>query len=82
MAAYVGVQGFSPSEIRYMHSPATRQVQFQCLALAAAAVLLLSIPTRHTQVYAEDLTMSESVSFIQLICSYCACYESGAGTFS
>jgi hypothetical protein len=63
-----------------MHSPATRQVPFQCLALAAATILLLCA-TRHTQVYAEDLTMSDSVSFTQFVCSYCACYESGPGTF-
>jgi hypothetical protein len=37
--------------------------------------------TRYTQVYAEDLTKSEFVSFTQFVCSYCACYESGTGTF-
>ena len=71
-----------------MHSPATRQtsrqarVPFQCLALFAAAILLLChcYPPLQVQVYAEDLTMSESVSFTQFVC--CACYESGAGRIS
>ncbi len=75
------VQRFAPSEIRCMHSPATRQVPFQCLTLAAAAILLLCHCYQHTQVYAEDLTMSESVSFTQFVWSYCACYEGGACTF-
>jgi hypothetical protein len=61
-----------------MHSPATRQVPFQCLALAAAATLLLChcFLAFQVQVHAEELTMSESVSFTQFVC--CACYESGA----
>ncbi len=58
-----------------MHSPATRQVPFQCLELAADA-----IPPLQVQVYAEDLTMSEPVSSTQFVC--CACYESGPDRIS
>ena len=74
------VQGFAPSEIRCMHSPAMRQVPFQCLALATAAILLPGSAIATRQSLRRGLDHVRVHVLHSIIC--CACYESGAGRIS